>query len=321
MTAETPLPEEIVARLGEILPPERFADCLASFSAAPATAFRVNPLRATVDEVACELRAAGFELRPLSWNPDAFVVPHEQRADLTASAAHAEGRVYVQNPSSMIPPLVLAPEPGDHVLDLTAAPGSKTLQLAAMMGGGERLVAVEKVRGRFFRLRANLAAHGANDVRTVLTDGAGFWRRNEAAFDRVLLDAPCSSEARFTTRDPRSFRYWSRRKVRDTSRKQKRLLFSAIQCLRPGGTLVYSTCSFSPEENEGVVHKLLRRFAGELHVSPVELPLANVQPGLTTWRGRDLHPDLAGAARILPDGVMEGFFVCCLRREPTGRSR
>jgi 16S rRNA C967 or C1407 C5-methylase (RsmB/RsmF family) len=241
-------------------------------------------------------------------------VPGSQRRALTETPACREGRLYIQNPSSMVPVLVLEPQRGEQILDLAAAPGGKTLQLAALVGDQGRVAAVESVRDRFFRLRANLSAGGADRVQTYLKDGAQVWRACPERFDRVLLDAPCSSEGRFTTADPGSYARWSERKIAEMSRKQKRLLFSAVQCLKPGGTLVYSTCTFAPEENELVAAMALVRFAGRLGVEPVRLPFANVQEGLAEWRGKALPPELAGAVRILPDGVMEGFFLCRLRK-------
>ena len=103
-------------------------------------------------------------------------------------------------------------------------------------------------RGRFFRLRDNLARHGAENVQTHLADGTRIWRRHPERFDRVLLDAPCSSEGRFRADAPKTYAYWSKKKIAESSRKQRRLCYSAIQCLKPGGVLVYSTCTFAPKK-------------------------------------------------------------------------
>jgi 16S rRNA (cytosine1407-C5)-methyltransferase len=309
-----PLPERFVARLRAILPAARCAPCLRTFGAEPATALRVNTLVAPAAAVADELTATGLDLRPLPWRADAYLVPAAQRRSLTETAACAEGRVYLQNPSSMVPPQVLDPQPDEEVLDLAAAPGGKTLQLACQMGGRGRIAAVERSRSRYFRLRALLALHRAGCVRAYLKDGAQVWRSCPERFDRVLLDAPCSGEARFTTHDPATYAHWHERRLGPLQRLQSRLLDSAVHSLRPGGVLVYSTCSFAPEENEEVVDQALERADGALAVEAVELPFADVQAGLTEWRNRRLRPELAAAARILPDGVMMGFFVCRLRK-------
>ncbi|MFH1575122.1 MAG: RsmB/NOP family class I SAM-dependent RNA methyltransferase [Acidobacteriota bacterium] len=314
MSGTNELPVKFRERLQQILPAACFADCWQTFHQTPATSLRVNPLKTDRESLVAELRAAGFELAPLSWKDDAFTVPHAQRRALTESAACGAGRLYIQNPASMVPPLVLDPRPDEWILDLTAAPGSKTLQLAGMMGSQGRISAVEAVRSRFFRLKRNLEAGGASHVRTYLKDGAQVWRSCPEQFDRVLLDAPCSSEGQFNAVDPQTYAYWSQKKIAEMSRKQRRLLFSAIQCLKPGGVLVYSTCTFAPEENEGVVARLLEHFGEALRIEAVELPCGNVQEGLVEWQGKGFDPELRQAARILPDGVMEGFFVCRMRK-------
>ena len=241
-------------------------------------------------------------------------MPNEQRRELSESEACLRGEIYLQNLSSMIPPLVLNPQSGERILDLAAAPGGKALQMAGMMANRGKISAVESVRGRFFRLRANLENHGAILVQTYLKDGIKVWRSCPEQFDRVLLDAACSAEGRFNVNEPSSYGYWSTKKIREMQRKQKRLLFSAVQCLKPGGTLVYSTCTFAPEENEVVVDSVLKRFGEALCLEELGKPPVAVQEGLICWRNRGLHPDLQRAWRILPDGIMEGFFACRLRK-------
>ena len=310
MNAPPPLPPKYLERLRLILPSDRLESCLESMAREPATTFRVNPLKATTAQAVEALAAGGFQLTPLPWKTDAFVVPDEQRRALTECAPCREGWIYLQNPASMVPPLVLDPQPGDWVLDLTAAPGSKTLQLAAMLAGQGKLSAVEVVRDRFFRLKANLEAHGAPWVQLYLKDGTGVGRTCPEWFDRVLLDAPCSGEGRINALYPATYAYWSEAKIREMSRKQKRLLSSAAKALKPGGVLVYSTCSLAPEENELVVAQALE---WGLEIEPIDAPCEGL-PGLTQWQGKNLPPELARCLRIVPDGLMEGFFVCRLRK-------
>lgn len=309
------LPDAFAQRLRRIVPETHFAACWASFARPMATAFRVNRLKANVDAVDAELARAGFSLRPLSWKADAFSIPDEQRRALTESAAFAEGRLYIQNPSSMIPPIALDPQPGEEVLDLAAAPGGKTLHMAEMMNNRGRIGAVEAVRKRFFRLRDNLQRGGAEIVQTYLKDGASVWRQCPERFDRVLLDAPCSGEGLFQLANPQSFAYWSEKKIAEMARKQRRLLYSAIQSLKPGGALVYSTCTFAPEENEMVVQHALEQFGSALEVADIEVDINAMQPGLTAWQKAVFDTSLQRARRIVPDGVMEGFFICKLQKK------
>lgn len=311
---EPALPSEFVDRLSQIVDPSQLDGCLATFSHPPAVSFRVNTMRGGVAEVLRELVQIGVRPEPVGWYSEAFVAAARQRELLINSTAVREGRIYVQNLSSMLAPMALAPEPGEKVLDLAAAPGGKTLQMAAMMRDEGWISAVEAVRSRFYRLRENLRRHGTTIVRTYLTDGRTVGRKTGERFDRVLLDAPCSSEARFHVNRPESWAYWSERKIREQSRKQKGLLKSALRALKPGGTLVYCTCAFAPEENELVVDHQLRRFEGCVEMVPAELPVPNVSPGLTSWRGRSLHEDLHRACRVLPTRQMQALFLCKLRK-------
>lgn len=277
----------------------------------------MNSLLAETGPVVAELVEAGFDAKPVPWLAEAFTVPFSQRDALTRAPQVEAGRVYLQNLSSMLPPLCLAPEPGMEVLDLAAAPGSKTLQMAAQMKDTGRLAAVERSRPRFHKLKANCRRAGAGCVRFYLKDGTAVGGLTPERFDRVLVDAPCSSEARIDPADPATAAYWSEKKIRQLSGLQRRLLASGVEALKPGGLLVYATCTFAPEENEAVVDSVLTRYGDRLEVVPLRLPVGNARPGLTGWRESHFAPALADTARILPDGVMEGFYLALLRKRPS----
>ena len=309
-----PLPAPFVERLEEIVPPGRFAAVLASFEAPVSTGFRVNTLLVPEEPTVEALRSESVPVEPVAGVPGAYAVPPEARAALLASRPYAEGHVYVQNVSSQLPPHALAARDGERVLDLCAAPGSKTGQLSALVGSDGEVTAGEKVRPRFYKLKANVYAQGATNVLPWMGNGAAYWRREPEAFDRVLVDAPCSTEGRFRTHDPETTAYWSPRKVKEMRSKQVKLLWAGIQALKPGGTLVYSTCTFSPEENEGVIEKALGTFGDAIEVVDAGLPTsgpvaAQSLPGLTEWRGRVYPEAVANTRRVLPNGIFEGFFL------------
>ncbi len=308
------LPPAFVNRLKEILPPSRLGAVCASFSVIRPTSFRVNLLKCTAAALHEELKLEGLAVEEVPWLPGAFIVEQQQRRSLTESSAFYEGRLYIQGLSSMLAPLLLEPRPGERVLDLAAAPGGKTLQIAAMMNNRGVISAVESVRGRFFRLQSNLSRHGVKVAKTYLMDGRAVGSKVPERFDRVLLDAPCSSEARFHTGKPQSWSHWSLRKVKESARKQRRLLVSAARSLKVGGVLLYSTCSFAPEENEQVIDDLLRRYPRALKVDTIQLPLENLQPGLEEWNGRNYDVRLKRAIRVLPTALMGGFFLCKLTK-------
>ena len=309
-----PLPAPFVSRLQEIVPEDRFDAVMATFEAPPATGFRVNTLLRDEADVIAALRDEDVPVEAVEGVPGAYAVPADGRPALLASRPYADGHVYVQNVSSQLAPHVLAPRLGDRVLDLCAAPGSKTGQLSALVGTGGEVTAVEKVRPRFYKLKANVYAQGATNVLPWMGNGAAYWRREPESFDRVLVDAPCSTEGRFRTHDPETTAYWSTRKVKEMRSKQVKLLWAGVQALKPGGVLVYSTCTFAPEENEGVIAKALRTFGEAIEVVDAGLPTAgpfadHTLPGLTEWHGRAFPAGVSNARRVLPSALLEGFFV------------
>jgi len=226
----------------------------------------------------------------------------------------SQGQIYMQNLASIIAADMLSVNPGYEVLDLAAEPGGKTLILAERMQNKGRLAAVEPIKNRFHRLRATLSLHSVGCAHTYLKDGRKVGRQCPGMFDHVLIDAPCSSEARINAKDPNSYSFWSKRKINEAQRKQKQLLFSAIQATRSGGSILYSTCSFAPEENEAVVHRQLQLWGDAIEVLPLNLPIKNTIPGMQSWRNKSYNDSLRHAVRILPNKNMHGFFMCHLRR-------
>ena len=221
----------------------------------------------------------------------------------------------------MIPPLVLDPKPGEIVLDLTAAPGSKTSQMAIMMKQEGELVANDKNKIRFFKLKHNMEQQGVIDdskkdwsCTLRMEPGTVLLQEYEQYFDKILLDAPCSSEARFVVGNPKSFGYWKDRKVKEMAYTQRRLLLSAWKSLKPGGTLVYSTCTFSPEENEMQIDRLLERF-DDVDVLPVEIPDVERLPIMKEWQGKTLSPEVQKCFRVKPTKDIEGFFIAKLQKK------
>ncbi len=264
-----------------------------------------------------ELRTLGLTPESVEGVQGAFVVPAEQRIRLLESGPALREAIYVQNISSQLPPLILDPKPGDRVLDLCAAPGSKTRQIACLMEDMGKIIAVEKVRKRFYKLKANVVDQGSTIVQPFLGSGTAYWHREPEAFDRVLVDAPCSTEGRFRADDSETTRYWSKRKIKEMQSKQRKLLFAGIQALKPGGTLVYSTCTFAPEENEIVVSKALKTFGEAVELTSAGLDTLDerqIQGPLRAWNDRAFSPLASEALRVLPDGVFEAFFVACFAK-------
>ncbi|MEM7077761.1 MAG: RsmB/NOP family class I SAM-dependent RNA methyltransferase [Pseudomonadota bacterium] len=243
---------------------------------------------------------------PASWyaggGQAVFAAPRE----FTHEALAGSGMVWIQNLASMFVVTQLGVQANEEILDLAAAPGGKTLAIAAAMGGAGRLAAVEPIKNRFHRMQANFARCGV-EVACYQRDGRGVGKATPERFDRVLLDAPCSSQARMRWSAPASFAHWRRGKVKEMQRKQKSLLRSAYAALKPGGVLVYSTCSFAPEENELVVAHLLRKTTAQ--ILPLQDHGFEMVPGLSVFAGKALPSILSQTGHLLPSELVDGFYV------------
>ncbi len=317
MNGTASLPEAFTERLKQIIPTEYLPDVMRSFSIRRHVGVRMNTLLPDWMKAIEQFSLAGVDLQPIDWCPNAYVVNRSQRQLLVESDSFAERHIYIQNLSSLLPVVLLDPQPGEQILDLAAAPGGKTLHLAALMQNHGRISAVEVVRGRYFKLCDNLRTAGASIVRTYLKDGRAVGNKTPDRFDRVLIDAPCSSEARFRCDEPTTWQYWGPRKIREQARKQQGLLKSGCRALKPGGLLAYCTCSFAPEENELIIDRQLRRDDSIEVVQIRSLPLENILPALTCWEGKSLSPQLTKAIRVLPTESMDGFFICLLTKRET----
>ncbi|WP_295052488.1 RsmB/NOP family class I SAM-dependent RNA methyltransferase [Sulfuricurvum sp.] len=308
------LPEAFTDRLVQIVPREQFESIIKTFDSPKQVTFRVNTLKSSPQELEAELNAARIPFERIKWLEGVYRITPENKLSLTQTDAFYGGRLYIQNLASMIAPMILAPKPEETVLDLAAAPGGKTLMLAGMMENTGWLSAVEPSRERFFRLCDNLKSQGVANAHTYMTDGRSVGKKCPEMFDRILLDAPCSSEARFKTHEPKSMSFWSVHKVKETSKLQRRLLLSAFDALKPGGKLLYCTCSFSPEENEGPLQHLLERHGEDLTTIPLILPFDNIQKPLERWGKEIFDERIQNAVRILPTDTIDGFFLCLLEK-------
>jgi NOL1/NOP2/sun family putative RNA methylase len=305
------LPQEFTNRLSRIVPREHLAAILEGFARPDVLSLRVNTLKAAVTDVHAAFRQEGISFSTVAWSETVLIVEGAEKERISSHPLVLEGKLYFQALSSMLPAIVLDPQPAERVLDLCAAPGSKTTQMAAMMQGQGEIVATDVVKPRFFKLKAVCQLLGASMVRCKLTDGRRL--RDDQGFDRVLVDAPCSSEGRFKTFNKKTVGYWSLRKIKEMAHKQKGLLLSASRLLKPGGRLVYSTCTFSPEENEGVVDWFLRKAAG-FSMEPVRIEGVTSYPCLTEWEGRQYSKEVSQAFRVLPTSNIGGFFMATFRK-------
>lgn len=270
------------------------------------TSLRVNTLKASREEIAQALQDANIASFQPSFYADAFVLEEAREKDIWNLEAYEQGKLYMQSLSSMIPPLVLGAPAGCDILDMCAAPGGKTCQLAALSGKQAHISACEMAAPRAQKLRYNLDKQGATNVNVMQQDSR---KLDEFfSFDRILLDAPCSGSGTLYATNPKVTKTFTPKLLAKCLKQQAALLAKGLTLLKPGGTLVYSTCSVLKEENEAQVEKALHHvrkrgsFALEA-IDPADFPDVPLLPCT-----------LDGSLCVAPNEYYEGFFVCCIKR-------
>jgi len=278
--------------------------------------FRINTLKAKRDDILILIK--DLKTRALPFYTDGFLLC--DKAKLGNHITHTLGLIYVQEVASMIPVIVLDPSPGEVVLDLCAAPGSKTTQIAQSMENTGLLVVNEMSRKRIGGLIFNCKRCGLLNESVISLRGQRIDKVLPEYFDRILIDAPCSAEG--TIRKSKAVLYhWGLQNIRRMARIQRGLIVSGFRALRPGGTMVYSTCTIAPEENEAVVAYLLERFP-EAEVMPISVPQFKTRQGITRWNGETFDKRLISCSRILPqDNDTAPFFIAKITKRGVQRQR
>ncbi len=271
---------------------------------------RINPIMGDPKVTKKNIEAKGWILDPIPWCQGGYFVSNPDRKDVGNLMEHHMGQVYVQEAVSMVPPLVLNPQPGDIVLDMCAAPGSKTTQMGAMMENKGILVANDFKGMRLQSLGINLQKSGLTNVIVTLMHGKRFYQHQ---FDKILVDAPCSGTGTIR-KSLKTVNIWNPNMIKKIAKTQKELIKRAYENLRPGGELVYSTCSVEPEEDEGVVDYLLKEFP-EAELVHVKLKGLKSSPPIMEFNGYKFDPRIKDVIRLWPqDNDTEGFFVAKIRR-------
>jgi len=272
---------------------------------------RVNTLKISISDLKKKMQ--DWKLTQIPWCKEGFWVEHKEgRLDIGNTREHHLGYFYVQESASMIPPLVLDPSSGDKVLDMCAAPGSKTTEMGTMMKNKGLLVANDIGGNRLAPLGLNMQRCGVYNCILTIMDGNRF-RKMPEEFDKVLLDAPCSGTGTIR-KSLKTLDMWNPKSIIHLSRVQVGLLESAWTTLRKGGVLVYSTCSNEPDENEGVITHFLEKHP-EAVVEKAFVKGLKTSDCILEFEGKTFNPEVTKCIRIWPqDNDSEGFFVCKIRK-------
>ena len=279
---------------------------------------RVNTLKISTDELIKRLKLKNWDIsQPFKDYPEIIQIISElEPGELGKTEEHLLGYYYVQEITSMMPILALNPKPDEILLDLCAAPGSKTTQAAAKMQNKGTIIANDLNIGRISILSANLERIGITNAIITRHDGLELCAKLKKSktrikFDKILVDAPCSGEGNIRA-SPRTYLEWSESMLKRFGAKNKKLASAALELLKVEGVMIYSTCTHSPEENEEVIQHLLDNF--NIKIEEIKLPL-KTRPGIQKWKDKTFSSEIKKAVRIYHhDNDMEGFFLCKIRK-------
>ena len=305
------LPNELIEILETIYSTKQLDTIYRSFYKGRNTSFRVNSLRGNQNEVMEELMKEKIKAVNHSIIKNAFIVKDKKESALRKLEVYKYGKIYIQNISSMLPSLFLDLKEEQVILDMCAAPGGKSLYMADLTNNKAIIMANDVNEIRRERLNYNIEKQGASSIIAFGSDGCTIGKRLNMYFDRILLDAPCTGEGTLKINSSKSLSSWSKRKIELSSRLQKRLFDSAYNALKPGGIMVYSTCTLNPFENEEVINYALQKHK-DLSLDNIDINLPNVIRGITKYDEKSYNNELKKTIRIIPNEYMEGFFIAKL---------
>ncbi|PWG00876.1 RsmF rRNA methyltransferase first C-terminal domain-containing protein [Levilactobacillus bambusae] len=292
------LPQAFIDKYQQLMGPEAQA-FFASFDEPVKHGFRINPLKQSIP--------TGLDLsEPVPYAKWGYYGEVHGR-----SVAHQSGAIYSQEPSAMFVGATAHPERGDRVLDLCAAPGGKSTHLASYLDNTGLLVSNEIMKKRVGVLAENIERFGPHNTVILNESPERLTRPFAGFFDKVVVDAPCSGEGMFR-KDPEAMAYWDADYPQKCAALQREILTEAVKMVRPGGQLVYSTCTFAPEEDEQTIAWLLDQYP-EFHLIPIE-KTAGISDARPEWANG--NPELKKAARLFPNQMLgEGHFVAKLQAD------
>ena len=268
------------------------------------TTLRVNSLISTPVDILNELKKENIKCERTSFYKDGLIIKNSDERKIQEMFIYNEGYIYLQNLSSMLPPIILNPKKNTNILDMCAAPGSKTSQLCALVNNESNIYACELDMIRHERLKYNLNKQHCENVTTFQMDARKL--SFDFLFDSILLDAPCSGSGTIDLNDKKTYVSFSEKLVIKSSNIQYALLKKAIEMLKSGKTMVYSTCSILRMENEDVVNRILKE-CPNVEVVPIYFEGMNNLPTLPT--------PIKGSLLVRPSELYEGFYVCKLKKK------
>ena len=258
---------------------------------------RVNTLKTNLEKVCEELTKNNIEFEKVSWSDVALIIKNATEEELQKLSIYENGEIYLQSLSSMLPPVIMQPKENTDILDMTAAPGGKTTQIAALTNNKANITACEMNNIRIEKLKYNIEKQGSKSVSVLQADSRNL--SDYFAFDQILLDAPCSGSGTIDLNNERTYKNFTEVLVEKSTKSQLTLLKKALKILKPGHEMIYSTCSILSRENEDILSKALKGINAA--IVPIKLQGIEDIPLLPT--------KIEGTLCVCPNKYYEGFFV------------
>ena len=262
---------------------------------------RVNTLKSNLEKIEEVLNKNNIKFEKVSWYENALIIENANEQEIQNLDIYKNGEVYLQSLSSMLPPIVLAPKEGTDILDMCAAPGGKTTEMAALTNNKANITACEMNKIRAEKLKYNINMQGATRVFVMEKDARQI--DDFFSFDSILLDSPCSGSGTLNVEDKNLEKYFTEVLIEKSTKSQIALLKKAVKILKKGSEMVYSTCSILKQENEEIVKQVLK----DVEVVPIDFEGIENLP--------ILKGSLEGTLTVMPTEEYEGFFIAKLRKK------
>lgn len=278
---------------------------------------RINKIKVSDPNSLSKKIGALCTLKKVEWADSVYII-QSGKEKLTKTAEFEQGLFYIQNAASLLPVLALNPMQGETILDTCAAPGGKTIFLAELTQNKANITANDADHLRVGNMKKLCEIYGAK-IDSFYSQPAQFLTKHleKEYFDKILIDAPCSGEGMINLENEDSLKYWSKKKIKRLSKLQKRIIKEAYELLKPGGILIYSTCTLAPEENEEIIEYALQTYSDLELEQPFEtnvLNKINMRNGTNSWQNKTYANDLSKCKRVVPNKYMEAFFIAKLKK-------
>ena len=289
---------ELIKQYGE----EVCNKILSEFIESRVVSLRVNTLKSSREKVCEVLSKNNIEFEKVSWSDTALVITNSTEQELKKFSIYEKGEIYLQSLSSMLPPVIMNPQENTDILDMTAAPGGKTTQIAAITNNNANITACEMNNIRIEKLKYNIEKQGATSVVIMQADSRNL--SDYFAFDQILLDAPCSGSGTIRINEIGTYKNFSEKLVEKSTKSQLTLLKKALKILKPGHEMIYSTCSILAKENEDIVNKALKGI--DAQIVPIKMQGIEEVPVLPT--------KISGTLCVCPNKYYDGFYIAKIRK-------